>query len=225
MLKPRTVVRSFFWLVTGGFLIFLGSSGLMFFEAYYFESVLKIADPYGAIAIAGLMILSTAMISSVVFGFLSDRMGRRNLIIGAAVVAGVATLFVPFATSFYSFLLVASFLGAALGVFNSINFALASDLAPREETGKYMAYSNLAVGGANAIAPLADGLLLYIFGASSFLGFLAMFTMSSLFYFGGAALLFKVPTMISMPANEVIPESHVRTRQVNTDFQYCSQTG
>lgn len=191
--RPRTVVISFFWLVVGSFLIFMGSAGLTYFEAYYFESILKISDPYYAVAIAGLVILVVAMVSSMIFGYLSDRVGRRNLIIGAALLAGTTTFFIPFLTNFYVFLLFASLVGGPLGIFNSVSFALASDLAPREETGKYMAYSNLAVGGASVVASLVDGVMLYVFGVSSLLAFVALFTLSSAFYFVGATALFKIP--------------------------------
>lgn len=191
--RPRTVVISFFWLVVGSFLIFMGSAGLTYFEAYYFEAILKISNPYFAVAIAGLVVLLVAMVSAMVFGYLSDRVGRRNMIIGAAVVAGTATFFIPFLTNFYVFLIFASLVGGPLGIFNSVSFALASDLAPREETGKYMAYSNLAVGGASVVASVVDGVMLFVFGASSLPAFIALFTLSSAFYFVGAAALFKIP--------------------------------
>jgi MFS family permease len=74
-----------------------------------------------------------------------------------------------------------------------VSFALASDLSPREETGKYMAYANLAVGGAGITAPLIDGVLTYVFGVSSLLAFIAIFALSSVFYFVGAVALLKVP--------------------------------
>jgi MFS family permease len=193
MFRPRTVVMSFFWLVVGSFLIFNGSAGLTFFEFYYFESILKVSNPSFAVAIAGLVVLVVAMVSSVLFGFLSDRVGRRNMIIGAALVAGTATIFIPFLTNFGVFLVVASFVGGPLGIFNSVSYALAGDLSPREETGKYMAYANLAVGGAGITAPLIDGVLLYVFGVSSLSAFVALFTLSSVFYFVGAAALLKIP--------------------------------
>ena len=191
--RPKTVVASFFWLVLGSFLIFNGSAGLSFFEYYYFETVLKISNPADAVAIAGLVTLTAAMLSSIVFGYLSDRVGRRNLIIGAALVAGAATFFIPFLTSFGVFLVVACLVGGPLGVFNSVSFALASDLAPRDETGKYMAYYNLAVGGASVVAASVDGVLLYVYGVSSVLGFIVIFTLSSAFYYVGAVALFRVP--------------------------------
>ena len=191
--RPKTVVISFFWLVLGSFLIFMGSAGLTFFEYYYFETILKISNPAFAVAITGLVILVVAMFSSIIFGYLSDRVGRRNMIIGAALVAGTATLFIPFLTNFYVFLAVASLVGGPLGIFNSVSYALASDLAPREETGKYMAYSNLAVGGASIVAAALDGVLLFAFGVSNLEGFVAIFTLSSLLYFVGATVLFKVP--------------------------------
>jgi len=195
MFKPRTVVIPFYWLVGGNFFIFMGSIGLSYFEAYYLETILKITGgaTYYAVAITGLVVLVAAMFSALVFGYLSDRVGRRNLVIGAALVAGAATFFVPFLTNFYTFLVVAIFVGGPLGIFNSVSFALASDLAPREETGKYMAYYNLASGGAGVVASLVDGVMLYVFGASGILAFIAVFTLSSVFYFVGAAALFKVP--------------------------------
>ena len=191
--RPRTVVISFYWLVFGSFLIFMGSAGLTYFEYYYFETILKVSNPAFAVAITGLVVLLAAMFSSIVFGTLSDRVGRRNLIIGAAVVAGTATFFIPFLTNFYVFLAFACMVGGPLGVFNSVVYALASDLSPREETGKYMAYMNLAVGGASVVATPLEGVLLTVLGVSNMLGFVVIFTISSLFYFVGAAVLFKVP--------------------------------
>lgn len=193
MFKVRTVVSAFFWLTVGSLLIFMGSSGLMYFEVFYFRTILKIANPGYAVGIAGVVILLVSVISAVLFGFVSDRVGRRNLIIGAGLVAGVATFFIPFLASFNIFLAVACFVGGPLGVFNSVVYALASDLAPKQETGKYMAYYNLATGGAGAVGPFLDGIMLYLFGSSGVTAFVALFGLSTVFYFSGAALLFKVP--------------------------------
>jgi MFS family permease len=191
--RPRTVVISFFWLVLGSFLIFNGTAGLTYFEYYYFESILKFANPAYAVAISGVLILIVGMLSSVAFGYLSDKIGRRNLIISAAIIAGTALLLIPFLTNFDVFLGVASIVGGALGVFNSVHFALAGDLAPKDETGKYMAYSNLSVGGASVIATPVDGVLLSVFGVSSLPGFIAIFALSAVFCYVGAAALFKIP--------------------------------
>ena len=194
--RPRTVVSGFFWLVLGSFWIFMGSSGLTFFEIYYFETVLGISSPSSAAyaaGIAGIVILVVSMVSAVVLGSLSDKVGRRNMIIGAAVVAGLATFLIPFLRSFNNFLVVACLVGGPLGVFNSVGFALAGDLSPKEEAGKYMAYSNLSVGGASAVATLVDGLMLYIFGSTSVTAFIMLFSLSAAFYFLGAALLLRVP--------------------------------
>ena len=196
MFRPRTVVTPFFWLTAGGFMIFMGSVGLLYFEAYYFEAILHITAPgaaFFAVAITGLVVLLVAMVSALVFGYLSDRVGRKNLIVGAAVVAGVAIFFVPFVTNFDVFLILACFVGGPLGVFNSVTFALASDLSPKDETGKYMAYWNLASGGAGVVAPIVDGVMLYVFGTSSLPAFIALFTLSSIFYFAGAAILSRMP--------------------------------
>lgn len=193
MFRPRTAVRVFFWLTIGSFLILMGSSGLTYFEVYYFETVLRIPNPGIQVGEAGILILMVAVVSAVSFGFVSDKVGRRNLIIGAGLVAGAATLLIPFVRSFAVFLVVACFVGGPLGIFNSVVFALASDLAPKQETGKYMAYYNVAVGGAGAVAPLLDGLMLFLFGATDVTAFVALFGLSSIFYLSGSVLLFRVP--------------------------------
>jgi hypothetical protein len=50
----------------------------------------------------------------------------------------------------------------ATGIFVSVNWALATDLIPQEEAGKYLGLSNLATAGSAAVArltgPMIDGL-------------------------------------------------------------------
>jgi len=88
---------------------------------------------------------------------------------------------------------VASAYAITIGLFNSVSNSFASDLVPKEESGKYMAYFNLAIGLANASSPVVAGTVLFLLGgAQSWAGFAAIFVLSSLFYCLGAALIFKV---------------------------------
>ena len=113
--------------------------------------------------IFGLVSLAVIAVFVVLAGYLSDKVGRRNMIIGAVMASAIITLLFPFVpqlgallpalTGFGVFLLLASFYSAAIGMVQSVDTALTSDLVPLEEAGKYMGYANLAQGVANAVAP------------------------------------------------------------------------
>ena len=191
--KPDTRSEGFFWLVAGTFFVLIGSSGLMYFELYYFKYVLKLQNPAYGVAITGLVVLVIAMIASVLLGNLSDKYGRKRILIYTAIAGGASMATIPFLKTFYTFLIAAAMVGATTGVFSSVEAAFAGDLSPSSETGQYMAYSNLAIGGSSAAAPILDGLIIYLEGGSILLGFLLMFLVSAVFYFIGAGFLLKTP--------------------------------
>lgn len=187
----------FFWFVIGSFLIYMGVSGFQFFGIYYLEGVLHITaqeELARAIAISGLLNLTISMLFALLAGFLSDKLGRRNIIIVSVVIAAAVGLFFPFATTFVIFLAFSSLYGAANGVILSVDTALSSDLVPLEEAGKYMAYANLAVGVANGIAPPIFGLILNAHGAPTFGSFIAFFIVSATFFIASSiVMILKVP--------------------------------
>ena len=188
---PGQKVPRFFWLVGASFLFFLGISGLSFFELYYFKDVLHSSDPSALVAISGIFVLAFSAVGAVVFGIISDRYGRLRILFAATIVAGIATSLIPAFSTFINFLILGSFIGASYGIYFSVSKALASDLSPKEDAGKYMAYYNISVGGSSAFSTLFFGLLLDSFGTSFKLGFTAIFEMSAVFYFLGLVLLFK----------------------------------
>ncbi|MFL5702695.1 MAG: MFS transporter [Ktedonobacteraceae bacterium] len=187
----------FFWFVFGSFLIYMGVSGFQFFGIYYLEGVLHITaqeELARAIEISGLLTLLISMLFALLAGFLSDKLGRRNIIIVSVVIAAVAGLFFPFATTFVIFLAFSSLYGAANGVILSVDTALTSDLVPLEEAGKYMAYANLAVGVANGIAPPIFGFILNFHGVPTLGNFIAFFIVSAAFFITSSiVMVLKVP--------------------------------
>ena len=192
LFRPRERSPGFFWLVMGSFFVLLGPSGLMYFELYYFKYVLVLKNPAFGVAITGLVVLLVAMTAAVGLGKLSDRVGRKMLLIYAGIAGGFFMSLIPFLRFFYLFLLGAAAVGATTGIFSSIMPAFAGDLSPPRATGQYMAYSNLAIGGSSAVAPIVDGAVIYLLG-SSFTGFMTMFLLSGLFYFIGSTLLLRTP--------------------------------
>jgi MFS family permease len=187
----------FFWFVFASFLIYMGVSGFQFFGIYYIESILHITDPSAvaqAAQISGLISLTLAMVLALVAGLLSDKLGRRNIIIISVLMAAVVGIFFPFAKTFAIFLVFSALYAASNGVILSVDTALTSDLVPLEEAGKYMAYANLAVGVANGVAPPIFGLILNFQGAPTLTSFIVFFVVSTAFFLiSSIVLVFKVP--------------------------------
>ncbi len=191
--RPEEEAPGFFWLVMGSFFVLTGSSGLTYFELYFFEDVLKLPTPAYGVAISGIVVLFVGMVATIGLGSLSDKVGRKRILILAAVIGGIAMPILPFTRSFEFFLVVAAIVGATTGLFLSVEMAYASDLVPARASGQYMAYSNIAFGESSAFAPIIDGSILYFFGANMTNAFIAMFFTASILYFFGAILLLQTP--------------------------------
>lgn len=192
--KVRSRVPGFFWFVFANFLMYMGVSSFSFFGIYYFQTVLNMPNPVEAMGIAGMVGITVNLIAAVIAGIVSDRIGRKKLIIAAGVISGIFSLFFPFLRVFTVFIAISAVYGAANGVVYSVNQALASGLVPAEEAGKYMAYNNLSIGLANSFAPLLFGALLNIEGAPTISSFTIFFFVAAAFYFVSAVVFgFKVP--------------------------------
>jgi MFS family permease len=150
--------------------------------------MLNIINPASYVAVAGVAVLLFSSLGAVSFGSLVDRYGRKPFLIISPVISGVATALIPFLDNFTSFVIAGSFIGLGFGIFFSVSKAMASDLAPRNNEGKYMAYYNISVSESSAIASLIYGLILATF-VSSRQGFMVVFEMSALFYLFSFVLL------------------------------------
>ena len=191
-IEKRPGIGIFFWFVFGSFLIYMGVSGFQFFGVYYLEGILHITAPDAlatAIQISGLIGLVISVIFALVAGSLSDKFGRRNIIIISVILASVIGLLFPFATTFLIFIIFSSFYNASNGVILSVDTALSSDLVPIEEAGKYMAYANLATGVANGIAPPIFGIILNFQGAPTLTSFIIFFVVSALFFIASCIVM------------------------------------
>jgi MFS family permease len=110
--------------------------------------------------------------------------------IADAAFAAVPTALIPFFRSFYIFLVLGILIGSSYGTFYSVSSAMAGDLAPKQEAGKYMALFNLALAGASTVSPLIYGSILFVLSSSVHYSYVALFSTSSVFYLIGSVIIF-----------------------------------
>jgi MFS family permease len=191
MFKVRTRVAVFFWLVIAVLLAFMGLNSLQFFARYFFEIYFPTISPDAAFRMMGGISLLVTMLSAVGSGVISDKIGRRSLLLGSMFVSAVTTLFMGLTSSYILFLVMAAIRSAATGPLLVLAPALASDLAPKDEAGKYMAYNNLSTGLSGALASLIFGVILVTMTKTTFM---LLFIISAiLFLLGGIVFTIKVP--------------------------------
>lgn len=191
MFRVRTRVAVFFWVVFAVLLAFMGVNSMQFFARYFFEVYFPTISPDAAFRTMGDISLLVTMLAAIGSGMLSDKIGRRALILGAMFASAVTTLLMGFISNFAVFLIMAAIRAAATGPLLATAPALASDLAPKDEAGQYMAYNNLATGLSGALASLVFGVLLITMTKATFIG---LFIVSSIFFLmGGIVFLIKVP--------------------------------
>ncbi|HEY62007.1 MAG TPA: SLC45 family MFS transporter [Anaerolineae bacterium] len=184
----------YFRLLLSRFLILLGIYAVQGFAQYFIRDYLRV--PNAAEVTGNLMATIGLALILLVFpaGILSDKLGRKrlNMIAGGMASLGIFLLiFVHDITMLYA---VGAIIGMATGIFLSVNWALATDLIPQTEGGKYLGLSNFATAGASASSrlagPLIDGINALAPGA--FLGYPVLFLLAAGISLVGALLMRRV---------------------------------
>jgi MFS family permease len=81
--RVRTHVPGFSWFVGANFLLYMSISSFSSYGIYYLQTVLRQPDPVRAMGIAGVVGIVAIVAAAVGAGILSDRIGRRKLIVAA----------------------------------------------------------------------------------------------------------------------------------------------
>jgi len=182
----------YLWLIASRFLILLGIYAVQGFAQYFISDVLKAINP--AQVTGNLMFSIGIALMALVFpaGYLSDRIGRKRLNAFAGLLGAVGIFLLLFATDYTRLMIFGAIIGAATGIFLSVNWALATDLIPKGEAGKYLGFSNLATAGAGAASRLGGPLIDLFNARQPGQGYSVLFVLACLSLLAGTALLVKV---------------------------------
>ena len=153
--------KSFIWWVVTRLMFLAAIGSTRNFAMYFVKDVLKVPNPATITTYLTAVIFIFLLITSILGGYLSDKMGRKKLLAAAGVLAFIGTALLIFSRTIPMVMVAGAFLGLGTGTFMSANWALGTDLVPAKDAGRYLGISNLAGAGAGIVGssiggPMAD---------------------------------------------------------------------
>jgi len=161
-LKRSNWPRGFGWWFVNRTLFWAAIIALNSFVIFYMEDVVGMTFSEASRLFGDLSVVLgvSLLIITIPAGRLSDRLGRRPIILAACLVAVAGNLLLLFARTRPVLILGGAALGMATGVFLSASWALATDLVPRGLAARYLGIANIATAGGSFLARLAGGALI-----------------------------------------------------------------
>lgn len=156
--------QNFTWWVVNRLAFLAGSTNLAGFLVYFLQERFielqgeKAAGPAASITMfIGIFILLSAIPS----GWLTDRYGTKKIILVSAILTTLGTALVLLSPSISWMYAAGCLVGAGIGFFYASNWALGTEIVPKDQAGKFLGISNLAGAGAGAVGayiggPIAD---------------------------------------------------------------------
>jgi len=184
--------RDFIVFLVSRLLIFMALATIQTFTLFYLRDVIGLVNP--ATATADLLIaVGIGMLLAVYpAGRLSDRIGRRPVVISSGLVGAGGILVIFFSTSYGVVIAGGAIIGTATGAFMSSNWALATDLIPGGEEARYLGLTNMATAGGAALARLIGPVIDYFNRYGAGLGYQVMLGACFVYFMVGSLLLLKI---------------------------------
>ena len=169
------------------------------FLLFYLMDVVGMAESQaqGFVGTLSTVIGGALVVVSLPSGWLADRLGRKPLIIASGVVAAAGTVFFMLVRSTAFLTLSGALIGLGIGTFLSANWALVTDIIPREEAARYLGIANIATAGGSALSRFLGGALidwLNRLTGTVHVGYLVMYGIAAAFFAVSAAVIVPLPT-------------------------------
>ena len=153
-------------------------------EAQSFYGTLKV--------ILGVALIVVALAS----GWLSDKFGRKPVMLIAGLVAFAGAALLLIVRDRTLIIVAGGVIGMGIGAFLSANWALATDIVPREEAARYLGIANIATCIGSGVARLLGGVLIdpinRALGSSSS-GYLLLYSLAAICFLASALVIIPLP--------------------------------
>ena len=187
--------KSYWRLIFSRFLYLVGIYGFQSFAQYFIRDKFPQQDPIQFTQFVMGSFVIVLIIFSLLSGRWSDKIGRKRLQIISSFIGAAGAILVIFAVTPVQLIVFGSILGAGLGIFLATNWALANQMAPLGDVGKYVGLTNLATAGSAAVARLEGPMTDYLNNAApgQWWGWTALFAISAILMLWSALAMRKVP--------------------------------
>ena len=186
--------RSFMYLVASRFFVLGGGAFLIGLLVPYLERAQGISDPDER---GGLIVLSTGIVAlctavaTIPAARLGDRFGRKRVIYVACLIGAVGMAIAALAPSVPIFIFGAILMGVGTGSFLAVDWALMTEIIPKDSSGRYMGISNVATATNGVISAFIGGILVdaLVSAGNPTLGPRVAFLLAPVWFTLGAILL------------------------------------
>ena len=191
--------RGFGWWFANRALFWAAIVALNSFVIFYMEDVIGMTFSEASRLFGDLSVVLgvSLLIITIPAGRLSDKLGRRPIILAACLVAVAGNLLILGARTRPLLILGGAALGLATGVFLSASWALATDLVPRGMAARYLGIANIATAGGSFLARLAGGALIDPINrltGSQEAGYLTLYSLTLVAFILAAFAVTRLPT-------------------------------
>jgi MFS family permease len=159
---------------------------LLLFAAERFH--LSPADAGAAAATVFAILTLVTAVASLPAGWLTDRYGRRRMMVAGAAASAAGALLVLTVDSWTALVLFGSLLAVGSAAFSTANWAVATDLAAPDAAGRDLGFVNVGTAGAAAVAGLFGFAIDATRGYLPGLGFAGLFVPAAVLFLAAAAV-------------------------------------
>jgi Na+/melibiose symporter-like transporter len=184
--------HGFIWFFLSRLLVYMAFTTIQQFALYYFKDVIGVADPadatfrFSVIAVIGMVAVVWPA------GYLSDRIGRKSLTAASGLLGAIGIAIIYTSQEYNTILWAAGIIGVAMGIFNSVNWALATDFAPEAGEASCLGVANMATAGGAVLARVIGPGIDFFNNRVPLSGYNFMLLACLAYFIIGAALVLKV---------------------------------